>query len=214
VARIRRILLAGLIACCAGIGSLPALGAPRAARSATAHRIGARGHRLHFWAAATDHACPDGGLMPSTFDIEGVRAATLCLVNRERAAHREPPLRVNAELQRAAQAHTESMAFGDYVEHMGPSGDTPLSRARRAGYMSGPHSGFEMGENIAWGTGSRATPDEIVASWMASSGHRANILNPHFRDTAIGVSSHPPVSYSGGRSGGIYTEDFAVILPG
>jgi len=212
VARIRLILLAGLIACCAGIGSLPALGAPGAARPAIANHIGAGGHRLHFWVAASEHVCTDTALMPSGIDIERVRAATLCLVNRERANHREPPLRVNTELQRAAQTHTESMAFGDYVEHMGPSGDTPLSRARRAGYMSGPHSGFEMGENIAWGTGPRATPGEIVASWMASPGHRANILNPHFRDTAIGVSPHPPVSYSGGRSGGIYTEDFAVIL--
>jgi uncharacterized protein YkwD len=152
--------------------------------------------------------------MPSRLDIERVRAAVLCLINRERAAHGERALRVNAELQGAAQTHTESMAFGNYVEHVGPNGDTPASRARHAGYMSAANSGFEVGEDIAWGTGRQATPRAIVAAWMASSGHRANILNPRFRDTAIGVSAHPPVSYSGGRPGGIYTEDFAVILPG
>ena len=47
---------------------------------------------------------------------------------------------------------------------------------------------------------------------MASPGHRANILDAHFRDTAIGVSPHVPSSLSQGQPGGIYTQDFGVII--
>jgi uncharacterized protein YkwD len=47
---------------------------------------------------------------------------------------------------------------------------------------------------------------------MDSPGHRANILNAQFRDTAIGVSSDPPASLGGGQPGGLYTQDFGWIL--
>jgi uncharacterized protein YkwD len=47
---------------------------------------------------------------------------------------------------------------------------------------------------------------------MASPGHRANILDARFRDTAIGVSPHVPSSLSQGQPGGIYTQDFGVII--
>ena len=49
---------------------------------------------------------------------------------------------------------------------------------------------------------------------MASPGHRANILDAHFRDTAIGVSARVPSSLGEGQGGGIYTQDFGVIITG
>jgi uncharacterized protein YkwD len=106
------------------------------------------------------------------------------------------------------------MAFGDYFEHDGPNGDTPLSRMIASGYIPGGNVGYEIGENIGWGTFSLGTPSAIVAAWMASPGHRANILDVHFRDTAVGVSPHVPSSLSGGQAGGIYTQDFGVIITG
>ena len=144
-------------------------------------------------------------------NIEAVRAATLCLVNQERNSRGEASLQFNTDLQQSAQAHTESMAFGDYFEHDGPGGDTPLSRMIAAGYIPNSNVGYEIGENIGWGTFSLGTPRAIVAAWMASPGHRANILDPHFRDTAVGVSPHVPSSLSGGQPGGIYTQDFGII---
>jgi uncharacterized protein YkwD len=143
-----------------------------------------------------------------------VRAATLCLVNRERAAHGEGALVVNGRLEQATQSHTESMAFGDYFEHDGPSGDTPTTRMRAAGYIYSSQIGWEVGENIGWGTLWEGSPRAVVASWMASPGHRANILDPHFRDTAVGVSPHLPTSLAHGQAGGIYTQDFGVIIAG
>ena len=84
---------------------------------------------------------------------------------------------------------------------------------RAVGYISS-RIGYEVGENIAWGTLSLASPHAIVAAWMASPGHRANILDPSYRQTGIGVSPHPPVSLADGQPGGIYTQDFGVIITG
>lgn len=140
-----------------------------------------------------------------------MRAATRCLVNRERVSRGERALTSSPLLARAAQSHSESMAFGGYFAHVGPGGDTPMSRIRAAGYRFKAHVSIAVGENIAWGTGRLSTPRSIVAHWMASPEHRANILDPLFRSTAIGVSSHLPWSLSGGQAGGIYTEDFGSI---
>jgi len=152
--------------------------------------------------------------MPNARNVSLIRSATLCLVNRERIAHGERPLRANRRLRRAAQTHTESMAFGDYFEHVGPRGQTPLARIRGAGYISSSRAAYEVGENIAWGTLYLATPRAIVAAWMASPGHRANILDPSYRETGIGVSAHPPVSLAQGQPGAIYTQDFGAIIRG
>jgi uncharacterized protein YkwD len=159
-------------------------------------------------------SCPDGDLAPSPWNLERIRAATLCLINREREARGENALRSNSRLEQAAQSHTESMAFGEYFEHVGPSGDTPGTRMRASGYIYSSQLGYEIGENIAWGTLSRGTPQAIVAAWMGSAGHRENILNGHFHDTAIGVSPHVPSSFGHGQPGGIYTQDFGVIIVG
>jgi uncharacterized protein YkwD len=156
--------------------------------------------------------CAHAQLKPTARNLKLIRAATLCLINRVRAAHGERPLRGNRRLRRAAQAHSASMAFGDYFEHYGPRGQSPLSRIRAAGYISSSRVGYEVGENIAWGTLWEATPRAIVAGWMASPGHRANILNPHFRETGIGVSPHPPAALAHGQAGAIYTQDFGVIV--
>ena len=154
----------------------------------------------------------DAELRPSQEDLDRIRAATLCLVNRERAAHGEAALQDNGNLAQAAQDHTQSMVSGDYFEHAGPGGQTPLDRMRAAGYIYSPRIGYEVGENIAWGTGSLGTPRAIVAAWMASPGHRANILDGRFRDSGIGASPHVPNSLAHGQAGGIYTQDFGLII--
>lgn len=153
-------------------------------------------------------SCPGADLRPTEQDLGRICAATLCLVNRERAGQGERPLAPNERLGQAAQAHTENMAFGDYFEHDGPRGETPLSRMRATGYISSSQIGHEVGENIGWGTRWEGTPRAIVAAWIASPRHRANILDARFRDTAVGVSPHPPCSLARGQAGAIYTQDF------
>ncbi|HTU77937.1 MAG TPA: CAP domain-containing protein [Solirubrobacteraceae bacterium] len=174
-------------------------------------------HRRHHKGAVRTRPCPGSGLQPTAANLALVRAATLCLINREREVHGERRLRANARMQRAAQGHSRSMAFGDYFEHdgaSGPGGGTPLARLRAVGYISSSGAGYEVGENIAWGTLAKATPRAIVAAWMRSPGHRANILDPRYRETGIGVSPHAPASLAEGQPGAIYTQDFGVITRG
>jgi uncharacterized protein YkwD len=141
-----------------------------------------------------------------------IDAATLCLVNRERTSRGETALRPNGDLQASAQRHSSEMSAGDYFEHDGPGGSTPLSRMRAAGYIFSSRIGYAVGENIAWGTLWLATPKAIVAGWMASPGHRANILDATFKDTGVGVSPHPVASLANGQAGAIYTQDFGRIM--
>ncbi len=163
-------------------------------------------------ASSTTAACEGASLTPDTGNVEAVRAATLCLINRERAARGEQPLRANSDLGHAAQGHSESMAAGSYFEHVGPDGLTPLGRARACGYISGEPAPYEVGENIAWASLREATPAAIVAAWMASPSHRANILNGAFRDSGIGVAPSLPAAFAAGPTGAIYTQDFGAIL--
>jgi uncharacterized protein YkwD len=186
--------LSALCLCVAGPTS-PTLGAPLAPAT-----------------AATGGSCPDRALAPNEADLNRIRAAILCLVNRERTDHGESALAPNARLLRAAQAHTESMAFEDYFEHVGPRGETPLSRMRASGYIYSSQIGYEVGENIGWGTHWQATPHAIVAAWMASAEHRGNILDARFRNTGVGVSSHPPSSLARRQRGAVYTQDFGVLI--
>jgi uncharacterized protein YkwD len=182
-------------------------------KHSTSTKPGAGSRALSTSAENGAGGCANAALAPTTQNLELIRAATLCLVNRERAAHGDAPLVANSHLQQSAQGHTTSMVVDDYFEHVGPGGQTPLQRMREAGYISGSHS-FQVGENIAWGTLWLGTPRSIVAAWMASPEHRANILDGHFRDTGIGVSSHPPRALGGGMTGGIYTQDFGVVAGG
>jgi uncharacterized protein YkwD len=174
------------------------------------HRHHSKPAHLMFFTAHHGH-CPDARLQPTASNLAQVRAATLCLVNRERARHGERALHWNIHLVAAAQGHTESMAFGNYFEHVGPGGQTPLSRMRRDGYIYSARLGFEVAENIGWGSLWLGTPRAVVAAWMNSAGHRANILDGRFRDTGVGVSPHVN-GLAHGQSGGIYTQDFGVLV--
>jgi uncharacterized protein YkwD len=192
-----------------------------AAHRSAAHSIGGkrchkhkgRHRRRHssalFFKAVNGH-CRDATMTPNATNLAQVRAATLCLVNRERARHGERPLHWSDQLIGAAQAHTQSMASAGYFAHSGGHGSTPLARMRRFGYIYSSRLGFEIGENIGWGSLWLGTPRAVVAAWMASAGHRANILDGRFRDTGIGVSPHLG-RLSHGQSGGLYTQDFGVI---
>jgi len=174
------------------------------------HRSG----RHHTAVAPVPHngACPDTSLRPNSTDIAAIRTATLCLVNRERLSRGESALRPDAELQQAAQGHSQDMVAGDYFEHDGRGGSTPLSRMRQAGYIFSSHIGYAIGENIAWATLGLATPQAIVAGWMSDVGHRANILEAKFRDTGVGIAPHALASLAHGQAGAIYTQDFGRII--
>jgi uncharacterized protein YkwD len=151
--------------------------------------------------------CEHAQLQPAPGNLADVRAAVLCLHNRERDARGLPPLRENIKLRRAAQGHSDDMVAGGFFAHESPSGADMADRILRTGYARG--QGWSLGENIAWGTGGLATAAEIQRAWMESPGHRANILRRQFRELGIGIAIGAPVD-AGGGPGATYTADFGV----
>ena len=145
--------------------------------------------------------------MPTPADIDQVRAATTCLVNLQRRHDGLAPLVDDGQLQGVAQAHSDDMVARDYFDHTSPSGATATDRILHSGYVSDAVS-WAIGENIAYGTMNLATPSEVVTAWMNSPGHRANILDPGYRQTGMGVTPAVASSLSEGQAGAMYTQDF------
>lgn len=88
--------------------------------------------------------------------------------NRARAKAGLPPLAVNDRLSQAARRHADDMAGRRRMSHRGGDGSTPFRRIESAGYP------FERaGENVAHG---QSTVEAVMAGWMASPGHRRNVL--------------------------------------
>lgn len=167
----------------------------------------------HFKRPATaSRDCPGANLTPRHDNIDTVVAATLCLINDERARFGEPALIEDARLASAAVGHSQDMDARHYFEHVSPGGQTLLMRIRASGFIPSGGVGYTLGENIAWGTLWLGTPRTIVKAWMESPGHRANILNRSYRYTGIGIDPDLPRSMSGGQAGGMYTQDFGTIL--
>ncbi len=106
------------------------------------------------------------------------------LVNQERAsctlaACPLSPLKGVSVLGALADEHSASMAEQDYFSHCDFStGLDPFERMIAAGYFY-----FSAAENIA---GTAATPAAVVAQWMGSAAHRANILGNGFREQGVG----------------------------
>jgi uncharacterized protein YkwD len=134
-------------------------------------------------ARALAATCEDTEATPEPGNVALIRAAVLCLVNRERAAHGETPLSVNTDLEQAAERHSQEMLSADYFAHVSPTGSTPVARVRDTGYIPKATDGYVIGENLAWGTLYLATPRAIFNAWAASPEHLANILEHSYRDT-------------------------------
>jgi len=156
--------------------------------------------------------CQNTGLTPTAANLALVREAVVCLVNTVRAQHGETPLQNNPQLQAAAESHGKEMLALDYFDHVSPSGATPVDRVRETGYLSDPQAGYVVGENLAWGTLTLSTPASIVNAWVASPEHLANMLEAKFRDTGVDVQPEVPRALSGGVEGGLYTQEFGVIV--
>ncbi|MFF7974258.1 sigma-70 family RNA polymerase sigma factor [Streptomyces sp. NPDC007905] len=118
------------------------------------------------------------------------------LVNKERAAAGCGPLTEDAQLEKAAQGHSDDMAARNFFDHTNPDGADPGRRITAAGYRWSTY-----GENIAQG---QQTPQAVMDSWMHSPGHRANILNCSFKEIGVGVHR--------GSGGPWWTQDFGAKL--
>jgi len=117
-------------------------------------------------------------------------------VNRMRAAHNLRPLRIDPTLVRAARDYSATLILRDVFTH-GALGPRLQSYGAR---------GPLFGENLAWGTGERATARAFLRGWMASPGHRAILLRPGWTRIGIGARRGTFLGYAGAT---VVTADFA-----
>lgn len=102
----------------------------------------------------------------------------LALVNNERRKAGLGDLAFDVALTAAAQAHAEAMAGAGVMSHQ-LAGGAPLNvRAESAGY-----GGWTaLAENVARGS---VGPEGVVAAWMASPDHRANVLGAVYTEAGV-----------------------------
>ena len=150
-------------------------------------------------AASARTACAGVSQTIQQLGATASRRATLCALNRERAARHLRALRLDTRLTHAAQGHSADMVAKRYFAHGDFGG-----RIRRSGWTRHRRS-WTIGENLAYGTDGAATPAAIVAAWMRSAGHRANILEGRFHWIGIGIASGTP---DGQGAGATYSTDF------
>lgn len=134
----------------------------------------------------------------ATCSLAGFQAEALRLVNAQRSAGAScgsrgafaaaVPLAWNDALTQAGLRHSDDMVARNFFSHTGSDGTSAGTRATAAGYVWS-----SWGENIAAGQRSVA---EVVAGWMASDGHCANIMGPGFRDLGLAcVSGNAGTTY-------------------
>lgn len=117
-----------------------------------------------------------GVTKPNTLSASTV----IVLTNKERAQNGNlPELKENKTLDATAAIKLQDMFAQQYFEHISPKGVGVKNLADNAGYRY-----ILIGENLALGYDDNAT---LLAAWMASPGHRANILNSKYTEIGVAV---------------------------
>jgi uncharacterized protein YkwD len=122
-----------------------------------------------------------------SIEVNANEKRVLQLHNKIREDRGLKALCVQPQLTKAARAHSQEMLDKDYLSHDSFNGESVKQRLHRFGYTFGGYSYYLYGENIAGGCGSYGSPTSIFDWWMHSTDHRANILNPKYREVGIGV---------------------------
>jgi len=102
-------------------------------------------------------------------------------VNRIRQSHGLRPLEFDDELLDVARSYSRRMAEERFFSHVDPQGRTVRQRVEQASI-----SWRMVGENLAYSNGYINPVAASLHGWMESPGHRGNILDPDFGETAIG----------------------------
>ena len=132
---------------------------------------------------APSAACPGSDNLAAAPAAQ--RRAVGCLVNWARRQDRRVSLAQPAALQRAAALKGRGVASCGVLTHA-PCGSDPTSSLRASGYR---YSSF--GENLFVGAWGDVTPRDVVAVWLQSPVHRANILRAGFRDLGAALVRGP-----------------------
>lgn len=147
---------------------------------------GAASFNVPFYVAAGVPLIPDffdkttAELMTGAINPEKTRQDMLALINRDRADHNLPPVRLDSELVTLAQNHSDDMVARNFFGHYNPDGNSPDDRRRTLAIQTG------VGENLA------KSPNIAFAEngLMHSAIHRENILTPEWTRVGIGITKN------------------------
>jgi uncharacterized protein YkwD len=142
-------------------------------------------------ALAAAASCPNADTPPALISPTDFQDSMLCLLNDERRDRGLVALDGDAQLTQAAATHSEDMRRLSFFDHTDPDGTTFLQRIIGTGYIHGARR-WLVGENLAWGSVALGTPRALMHGWMQSPPHRANVLEPSYRDVGIGAVSGSP----------------------
>lgn len=106
------------------------------------------------------------------------------LINEKRAMLSLPPLVWSDDVARIARLHSQNMASYKFFSHTGVDGLLVNDRADSCGVKRWQ----AIGENIAYNRGYDNPVEFAVELWMQSPGHRENLLNNRWKESAIGVA--------------------------
>lgn len=101
------------------------------------------------------------------------------LTNQTRQAKKLTTLRTNVMLTKAAESKAADMARLQYFAHISPTGATPWSWFKKAGY-----SYTYAGENLALDF---IQAEDVIAAWLKSPTHRSNLLSTKYKDIGVAV---------------------------
>jgi len=134
------------------------------------------------------------------------------LINAERTSRKLAALKMEDRLSEVARTHSRDMSNRSFFDHINPDGKGPSDRGRALGYQCRKYIGdviYEgLSENIfqnnlynrvifnganatyEWNTTEKIA-ESTVKGWMASPGHRQNILTSRYQREGIGVFITP-----------------------
>jgi uncharacterized protein YkwD len=115
-------------------------------------------------------------------EIEELERACLGEVNHQRVARGLAPMESDRDLLGVARAYSRRMVEEGFFSHLDPQGRDIRQRLEKA------RIGWQMvGENLSYSSGYINPIAVSVRGWMDSPGHRRNILEARYNDSAIGV---------------------------
>lgn len=101
------------------------------------------------------------------------------MVNKERAKAGLRALVLDEKLSDIARLKSGDMRVHNYCGHESPIYGSPFDMLANFGVVY-----QRAGENVAMGY---RTPEEVMAGWMDSPGHRRNILGDDYEKIGVGV---------------------------
>lgn len=118
--------------------------------------------------------------IPNIDSVKALETEVVRLVNVERSKRGLQLLKQNWELCRVARYKSQDMINKGYFAHQSPTYGSPFQMMESFGVKFSAAA-----ENIAYG---QKTPQEVMNSWMNSSGHRANILSASYLVIGVGAA--------------------------